>query len=380
MTDTVAAPPPTSEAEGLRDVIVNALGATVALRFSPGTPPGFRDVVCRAWEGARLAVEERVSLVVPVPDPRLDGGHDRALSTLSDEVTHRVIAHRRGQAWMVHAGGIADEHGRVCMLVGPSGAGKTTAVRRLSRAFAYVSDENVTVDDDGRVHPYRKPLSVVVSGEPWRCEIPPRALRLVDLPDGDLRLGVIVLLRRSSGAPATPHPTPLDTLTAIEEISRQSSSLVCLPSPLATIADHIRRAPVFRLEYRDNTDLRPRIAELLSGAHARSTTMVTVEPPAPGVEPDSRRGTITTAPFVDAVSDGSDTLVLNRTTGDAGAVTRLTGIAPTIWRACRGGATPDEIAAAVVAAHGRPPTGTSTARSLQSTIDVMQRGGLLLGG
>ncbi|MFZ8755910.1 hypothetical protein ACO03V_00660 [Microbacterium sp. HMH0099] len=380
MTDVMAVPTPTSEiplCSSPPDVVVDALGATVALRFSADMTPGFRDVVSRAWEGARAQDAEQPDLVVEVPDPRLDGGHDRALSALSNDVTHRLIAHRLGQAWMVHAGGVADSQGRVCMLVGPSGAGKTTAVRRLSRAFAYVSDENVTVESDGRVHPYRKPLSIVVAGERWRCEIPPRALRLGDLPAGELRLAVIVILRRSSSAPATPRPTPVDTLTAIEELARQSSGLVCGTSPLATIAAHVRRAAVFRLEYRDNTELRPHIAALLDGAHAGSGAEVAVEPPSIEFEPRPRAGTIVTASFVDAVSDASDTLVLQRTTGDAGAVTRLTGIAPTIWRACRGGASQREIAAAVVAEHGLPPMGLPFARSLQSTIDVMQRGGLL---
>ncbi|MEX0153001.1 hypothetical protein [Microbacterium sp. LMI1-1-1.1] len=380
MTDIMAFPTPTSEiplGSCLSDVVVDALGAKVALRFSPDMTTGFHDVVSRAWEGAWAQDADRPDLVVEVPDPRLDGGHDRALSALSNEVTHRVIAHRRGQAWMVHAGGVADARGRVCMLVGPSGAGKTTAVRRLSRAFSYVSDENVTVESDGRVRPYRKPLSIVVSGERWRCEIPPRALRMGDLPDEDLRLAVVVFLRRSPGAPATPRPTPVDTLTAIEEVARQSSSLVRLPAPLATIAAHLRRAPVFRLEYRDNTELRPYIAELLNGDHAGPTTEVTVEPASFELAQTPLAGRLVTAPFVDAVSDASDMLVLQRTTGDAGAVTRLTGIAPTIWRACHGGATHREIAAAVVTAHGLPPMGVPFARSLQSTIDLMQRGGLL---
>ncbi|MGL1701453.1 hypothetical protein ACSTH3_00245, partial [Vibrio parahaemolyticus] len=45
-------------------------------------------------------------------------------------------------------------------LVGPSGAGKTTAVRVLGGHFAYVSDETIGIARDLTVADYRKPLSI----------------------------------------------------------------------------------------------------------------------------------------------------------------------------------------------------------------------------
>ncbi|MFX6027812.1 hypothetical protein ABTE84_20905, partial [Acinetobacter baumannii] len=65
---------------------------------------------------------------------------------------------------MLHAAGVAGSDGAVVVLVGPSGAGKTTAIRHLAARAGYVSDETIALNATGAVLPYRKPLSVITDG------------------------------------------------------------------------------------------------------------------------------------------------------------------------------------------------------------------------
>ena len=85
-----------------------------------------------------------------------------------------------GERFNLHAGGVADEHGRVLALVGPSGAGKTTATRLLARRLAYLSDETVSIAPDGTCRPTR-------SRSPW-SSIPSTAQRKEQLSPDDLGL------------------------------------------------------------------------------------------------------------------------------------------------------------------------------------------------
>lgn len=60
----------------------------------------------------------------------------------------------------VHAG-VVGWRGRAIVLPGASWSGKTTLVAELLRAGAeYYSDEYAVLDDEGRVHPYARPLAV----------------------------------------------------------------------------------------------------------------------------------------------------------------------------------------------------------------------------
>ena len=100
------------------------------------------------------------------------------LSSLSQQVTLAAIEAARGRAWMLHAAGIATPDGPVVVLVGPSGRGKTTASRALGAVYGYVSDETVAIDEDGRVWPYRKPLSVIEDFAAPKTQLAPSALGL----------------------------------------------------------------------------------------------------------------------------------------------------------------------------------------------------------
>ena len=158
------------------------------------------------------------------------------LSGLSQQVTLAAIEAARGRAWMLHAAGIATPDGQVVVLVGPSGRGKTTASRALGAAYGYVSDETVAIDDDGRVWPYRKPLSVIEDPAAPKTQLPPSALGLQPLPDAELRVAAVVLLDRDPSHPEAPTSrSPISATRSRDSIS-QTSFLHDQPAALRFIA------------------------------------------------------------------------------------------------------------------------------------------------
>lgn len=71
----------------------------------------------------------------------------------------RTVAMRAAGLVLVHAGVVA-RGGRALLLPGPSGSGKTRLVEALLRRGAdYLSDELALLDDQGRVHPWARPLA-----------------------------------------------------------------------------------------------------------------------------------------------------------------------------------------------------------------------------
>jgi hypothetical protein len=88
-------------------------------------------------------------------------GIDRDFALTLLEAQLRIHVGLRAQNRIfVHAGVVAHE-GRAIVIPGRSFAGKTTLVLSLVRAGArYYSDEFAVLDEQGRVHPYAKPVSV----------------------------------------------------------------------------------------------------------------------------------------------------------------------------------------------------------------------------
>ena len=204
----------------------------------------------------------------------------------------------------------------------------------------------------------------------------PEELGLGALPDGPLRLGVVLVLDRSPDAPTVPRAIPLDTLSTIAAVAEHSSGLASMPTPLATIAAHLRKAPAFRLRYRDDTDLAPIVRALLDAPGAtRGSEEVRSE--AQPVPTTARPAGYRSAPVVDALSGDDDVLVLRRAAQGDGLLTRLSGIAPVIWRTCRSGAEMREIVAAVTAAFGPPPTGEPADELTRAALDVLCASGLI---
>ena len=81
----------------------------------------------------------------------------RALGTLHWHLNRRIVATSR-QPVLIHAG-TTEVAGRAVLVVGASGAGKTTATTSLAIAgFGYLTDDITAVQPDGRVTGAANPI------------------------------------------------------------------------------------------------------------------------------------------------------------------------------------------------------------------------------
>ena len=329
--------------------------------------PGF--VGAKAAEPSEEAgISEVIALRVREPGDTSDLPH--LLERLSQRVTLAAIDARRGELWMLHAAGLAFPDGRVVVLVGPSGRGKTTASRTLGAQLGYVSDETVAMDAAGRVHPYRKPLSIIEGGVYPKAQRAPSDVGLGELPDAPLTLATIVLLDRQPDGPDEPVVSALDLGDALEELVAQSSYLASVRRPLVLAAELI--APlggVRRVTYRDAESLVGLVASFAEPAEAETSwTAADIEP----VEAAS--GYVRTA-VIDAVSlDGPDRIaILHSLDGPDAQVHLIGGIAPALWRAASG-ASRDELIEVAVAAYGAPLDEDPAAHVDRALADLIDAG------
>ena len=186
------------------------------------------------------------------------------MHSLAGAVTVRAIDQRAGEVIMLHAAGLALPDGRVVAFVAPSGTGKTTLSRTLGKVYGYVSDETVTIDLDGTVTPYPKPLSVIRSGHRLKRQLSPDAEGLLVAPEG-LRLARIVLLNREPDA-AAPFVEDVPLLAGIAELSAQVSYLPRLAEPLRSLARVIdATGGLARVTYAEAADLVGLVPEFADG-------------------------------------------------------------------------------------------------------------------
>jgi hypothetical protein len=143
-------------------IAVRGSNAEVIERFRPYIPPGAKpltsDNVQRRFEirqepaGTYQFFKDGQSQTVGI-------NLELAVLMLDTEI-RLFIARKAPGAIFVHAGVVA-HHGKAIVLPGLSFAGKTRLVAALVRAGAvYFSDEFAVLDEDGRVRPYPKPLSL----------------------------------------------------------------------------------------------------------------------------------------------------------------------------------------------------------------------------
>lgn len=194
---------------------------------------------------------------------------DELMDRLSPTVTLAVIEEQAGQLVMLHACAVADPaSGRTVALVGPSGAGKTTAAMRLGEQFGYVTDETLGVLPDGRVVAYPKPLSVLRShdGSGLKDQVSPVDLGLLPIPD-ETHLVKILMLDRRPEAPRTPQLADVPTLLAMTELSPQISFLTRLDRPLHRLGDHLRdTGGLQRVSFDGSESLAPVVAAVMEAA------------------------------------------------------------------------------------------------------------------
>jgi len=130
----------------------------------------------------------------------------------------------------VHAGAV-EVAGRACLLVGDSGAGKTSTVAALlAQGATYLSDEVALIDPDtGHVIPFHLPMTI----KPWTARaagpLPPGlkvatqgpvVFRLPDVLGPACPLGTLVVVGRTGRS----EMTPISRAEALLRIARQPSS------------------------------------------------------------------------------------------------------------------------------------------------------------
>lgn len=325
-------------------LVVDAVGVRVGIDLA-GLSSADRDVVARAWADARVDGSAAEVTVSPVSSDR----EGQTLSDLSSTVTQTAIQAQRGALWMLHAAGLAAPDGGVVVLAGPSGAGKTTATRLLARSWGYVSDETVGIGADGRVHGYRKPLSVITEGHGYKVQHAPSELGLRPLPAARLRVRRVVLLdRRDTHASA--QLVPMSPSEALVLLAPQSSALASLPRPLDTMMRVLTgTGGAVRAEYAEAADLAGLVGSLMSGENDfvpddAPTPAVPTEPhasPRDGTVRYRRGAAVDTCPLPD------DRLAVLTAEADGRGVLRiLAGAAPALWRAANA-ATRDDLLRAV---------------------------------
>ncbi|MFC8682652.1 PqqD family peptide modification chaperone [Microbacterium ureisolvens] len=345
---------------------ITALGAKVGIVYDDELGGSSRAAVEEAWHDARVDAADAGAVDIDVVVGP-GGGIRHLLASLSQRVTLAAIEAQRGRMWMLHAAGLALPDGRVVALVGPSGRGKTTAARVLGEVFGYVSDETVAIDSHGRVHPYRKPLSLVEPGEPEKGQRSPSSLGLKELPDAALLLAAIVLLDRRDDVEGA-VVSDVDLGDALEELVAQSSYLVDLPTPLRTIAAHVASVGgIRRVTYTDAATLMtllPRLAAVppitapavaaASSASARSSGAVAPARSSASSGPGAERRYDRVQPLDELGLDDPDRIAILHVGADGTGTARvLAGIAPALWRAADGAAL-DGLVEAAIAAYGAP--------------------------
>ncbi|AQP45550.1 hypothetical protein [Tessaracoccus flavus] len=177
-----------------------------------------------------------------------------SLVILTQHITHALIAARRGELLMLHAGAVAHQTtGRALAFVAPGGTGKSTLTRLLAREYGYLTDETVGLDPATlEIFPYPKPITwAAVKGEP-KIEHAPDSFGLQAAPPRPW-LGDLVVLRRTPDR--EPSFTELGVLDAIERLVPESSSVTSLPRPLHVLADVHRRAGCTLIEYGEADDI-----------------------------------------------------------------------------------------------------------------------------
>jgi hypothetical protein len=310
-----------------------------------------RSRLARQWSRAAVGApsDEAVDIVhAPSGAAESKDAGDYALTT---QVTLAALRATAGERYNLHAGGLADDDGRVLAVVAPSGTGKTTATRLLAERLGYVSDETISITPDGRVHPHAKPLSLVTDPEhPGRKEQrSPDELGLRPTPV-TARLGRFVVLRR--GVPDPRGLVRLDTMEALLNLIEQSSSVSQATDPLVTLLSLVQSVGgVWALEYDEISEHLDELEALLArDLTAEAVPSLKRHPGGPKMD---RRGSVDTLvrlPWVDAIELDDEVLVLQ-----AMRAVRLDHLMATTWLELTSPRTLDELLALVQSRHGEHP-------------------------
>jgi hypothetical protein len=243
------------EAFGVRVAVVGP--ADLRDRLEAALPPARRRCDPKTAQVTfELAGAPGATAIAKDGEPFTDGVPiDTALEVLERELRTEVALRAPGLIF-VHAGVVAHE-GRGLVLPGASFAGKTTLVAALVRAgAAYFSDEYAVLDQEGRVHPYARPLAMRENG----------VARLQDASDlggvvGDRAVPVAAIVVTSYRDDAAWEP---DTLSHGEAVLALIENAVPAQSrPAETLQAATRAVEGARLQHGERGDANRTAALLL---------------------------------------------------------------------------------------------------------------------
>ncbi len=234
---------------------------------------------CLVADAAAFSPDEVIRLLLEADHDRLALGAAESqlfgsdlptvMDRLSPMITRIAVTRRRADLVMVHACAVGDpKTGAAAVLFGPSGTGKTTLARALCTDLAYLTDETAAItEDDLRVVPYPKPLSIIVSpGDELKEQVSPTRLGLVAPDRTEYRLRTLVQLCREPDHRGEAVLDELSVVDALPELVSQTSYTRQMERPLHRLAALVGRVGgVHRVTYAEAAQLRPIVRALLDG-------------------------------------------------------------------------------------------------------------------
>ncbi|MGD8168356.1 hypothetical protein ACEXOS_014125 [Herbiconiux sp. P16] len=367
------------------DLSIEALGVPFRISLGAGIDDESAAHLRDIWSAARIDSVESARVYQAAIEPAWKPAHAdpntfvardlRSLeSTLSSRITLAAIEERKHDLVMLHGCAVARGDGAVYAFVGPSGRGKSTLARSIARVSHYVSDETVGIDEEGRVHPHAKPLSIIdpdaIDG--LKTQVSPAALGLGDSGSRDLRISRIFLLDRRPDAEGV-SIDPITLADSLEHLVPQLSYLPSLPRPLHRIAELYDLTGGFAtLTYSEADDITAAFAEGMLDAHSAPGSSAATPIDLPGKPSSSQSAGYRRLPPLDALVAENGRLCLLH----GSSVTVLDGIGPSVWALAGSPIALDDLVDRVVQLHGEPPTGDA-ASLIAATVGELIEGGVL---
>ena len=338
---------------------IDALGSPVDL---VGPSASLRAIE-HDWSRCLARDERPPEATIPVAEA--DPAEKASTAALTSRITMAGIEGSAGRRLLVHACGLSLDDGRVLVLVGASGAGKSTATAALCRErFGYVSDETIAIDPDFSISAYPKPLLVRAGGAWPKQVVGPDEMGLLACPE-TLHVSRLVLLRRDGTNP--PRLDPVPRIEGILGLIPETSALARMDTPLTDLCRLIDHAGgVHVLRYSEAAETGQLLAALADASPTVTDewaqVLVDTDPP---LEQDGAR--LVASEVHDAVRVGDDVLLLHN-----GRPVRLSGIGATLWWESRSGATEASLLDAAVEQHGPHPDAEGIVQ--QAIAELIDRG------